>query len=987
LQVYQYRQILARMRSGDTDRAIARSGLMDRRQVAALRRVAEHAGWLDPRTPLPNDTAVAAGLHGAEERTSWPGESDTSAGACRAQREPQGPVADAWYVAEGQRGEHLLATGQVEEAAEVFEALLVRLGNDPSYARAVVLGRLARCFYLGGRSESAIAQLQGALNVIASLAPTEGVRALHGRLHSELGEVFRAAGRYDEAGRALDAALRTAGELQDLRAQAVDLSQLGALAVARGQQEEALERYQAALALTRRIGEPLMEAAVWHRMGRVLHGQMRWQQAERHYLEAARITERHADLAATAESWNQLALLERQAGRLEAAEAWYRKVIDADQKTGNRLQLGNHLGDLAELLQDQAGRLDEARQFAEAAVSIHALLDPALPQVWRNYGVLAGILEEAATTADDRHGAELRARARDYRHLQQFAPRFLGALAQLGDKAGYARAVILGRLSRCFYMSGRSESAIARLQEALDVVASLAPSEGLAALRGRLHSELGEVLRAAGRHDEARRALGAALRIAEDSRDLRAQAVDLSQLGALARAQGRQEEALARYQAALVLARAIHEPGLEAAVCQQLATPGQPQPAPVVESGSSADTPLEITLDEEWITDYGLEGDLLVDGPRERRITRCSDEPAALDGDRPLALVPSVRTAMDSDGAVRFFVPSGEPVFERHRGCTVMRRVRREIAVSGDCALVWRLIRTMDGTRRIADVLSELSAEERTVATRVLGALTVAGAIDASGRPVGRFLHSATKKGVLPAGGLEGDEVLQLASDGDYRIYPGAPRIALSQSVPELLRAFHALTRSRRSRRDYNGRAVGREDFDALLRIACGVTGALSWGGREIKLRAYPASGALYAVEIYPVILSVESLAPGVYHYRAAEDCLEIVKDDIDRDGFLNAILPAERVMVAGAAAMICLTGRFRRHERKYGQGGYRMLVAETGHVSQNLILAATALGLSARPFGGVFDGLLNSELGLECDSEQFLLAVLVGHAGGLDER
>jgi SagB-type dehydrogenase family enzyme len=84
--------------------------------------------------------------------------------------------------------------------------------------------------------------------------------------------------------------------------------------------------------------------------------------------------------------------------------------------------------------------------------------------------------------------------------------------------------------------------------------------------------------------------------------------------------------------------------------------------------------------------------------------------------------------------------------------------------------------------------------------------------------------------------------------------------------------------------------------------------------------------------------------------------------------------------MVAGAAALFCLTGCFPRHERKYGQGGYRMLVAEAGHISQNLILAATALGLSARPFGGVFDALLNHDLGLEGLEEQFLLAVLVGH-------
>jgi SagB-type dehydrogenase family enzyme len=86
--------------------------------------------------------------------------------------------------------------------------------------------------------------------------------------------------------------------------------------------------------------------------------------------------------------------------------------------------------------------------------------------------------------------------------------------------------------------------------------------------------------------------------------------------------------------------------------------------------------------------------------------------------------------------------------------------------------------------------------------------------------------------------------------------------------------------------------------------------------------------------------------------------------------------------MMAAISAMVCLVGHLPRHECKYGQGGYRMMVAEAGHISQNLVLAATALGLSARPFGGVFDDLLNEDLGLDEEREQFLLSVLVGHAG-----
>ena len=112
----------------------------------------------------------------------------------------------------------------------------------------------------------------------------------------------------------------------------------------------------------------------------------------------------------------------------------------------------------------------------------------------------------------------------------------------------------------------------------------------------------------------------------------------------------------------------------------------------------------------------------------------------------------------------------------------------------------------MDGNRCVARVLSELPSGDRLIAARVLGALAATGAIDISGRPIGRFLHSATKKGVMPAGGLEGDEVLQLVMDGDDGACPGPSRIGLSREVPQRLGPLHALTRSRRSRRGLESR-------------------------------------------------------------------------------------------------------------------------------------------------------------------------------------
>ena len=53
-EMYQYRQALPRTRQSDSDREIARAGLMSRPKSAALRIIATECRWLDPMMPLPD---------------------------------------------------------------------------------------------------------------------------------------------------------------------------------------------------------------------------------------------------------------------------------------------------------------------------------------------------------------------------------------------------------------------------------------------------------------------------------------------------------------------------------------------------------------------------------------------------------------------------------------------------------------------------------------------------------------------------------------------------------------------------------------------------------------------------------------------------------------------------------------------------------------------------------------------------------------------
>ncbi len=58
-EMYQYRHILVRMRMGDSNRAIADSGIAGRNKVKAIKRIASKHGWLEPDSELPDDSQLA----------------------------------------------------------------------------------------------------------------------------------------------------------------------------------------------------------------------------------------------------------------------------------------------------------------------------------------------------------------------------------------------------------------------------------------------------------------------------------------------------------------------------------------------------------------------------------------------------------------------------------------------------------------------------------------------------------------------------------------------------------------------------------------------------------------------------------------------------------------------------------------------------------------------------------------------------------------
>ena len=71
-EMHQYRQVIVRMRLGDTDRGIANLGLMGRKKAAEVRSLAQRHGWLDRNQPLPEEEVLAQVLSSSSARPQTP---------------------------------------------------------------------------------------------------------------------------------------------------------------------------------------------------------------------------------------------------------------------------------------------------------------------------------------------------------------------------------------------------------------------------------------------------------------------------------------------------------------------------------------------------------------------------------------------------------------------------------------------------------------------------------------------------------------------------------------------------------------------------------------------------------------------------------------------------------------------------------------------------------------------------------------------------
>jgi len=126
--------------------------------------------------------------------------------------------------------------------------------------------------------------------------------------------------------------------------------------------------------------------------------------------------------------------------------------------------------------------------------------------------------------------------------------------------------------------------------------------------------------------------------------------------------------------------------------------------------------------------------------------------------------------------------------------------------------------------------------------------------------------------------------------------------------------------------------------------------------------RNYPSGGALYPIETYLIGNSIEGSRPAAFHYNPTAHALEKLWD-LPSDLNLKDLAPKPDTL--HFSAIIVFTAVWKRSSAKYGDLAYTHGLLEAGHMSENILLVATALSLNTRPMAGFNDGLIATILDL----------------------
>jgi len=192
---------------------------------------------------------------------------------------------------------------------------------------------------------------------------------------------------------------------------------------------------------------------------------------------------------------------------------------------------------------------------------------------------------------------------------------------------------------------------------------------------------------------------------------------------------------------------------------------------------------------------------------------------------------------------------------------------------------------------------------------------------------------------------------------------------------------YMQLLDTRRSLRNYSGKPMTQAQLAFML---WSVQGVQSYRGNVATFRTVPSGGARHPFETYIAVQNVEGLEPGLYRHLPMESVGEKLAT-IERLGPIEDYSEKITSMLAGQAwaakAPIILFYSCvpYRAEWRYVSAAHRVALIDLGHVGQNAMLSAVALGLGSCCMAAFDQQRCDEVLGFDGLNEYTVYAVSVG--------
>jgi SagB-type dehydrogenase family enzyme len=217
------------------------------------------------------------------------------------------------------------------------------------------------------------------------------------------------------------------------------------------------------------------------------------------------------------------------------------------------------------------------------------------------------------------------------------------------------------------------------------------------------------------------------------------------------------------------------------------------------------------------------------------------------------------------------------------------------------------------------------------------------------------------------------------AAVGEVIMLPPFDGVIKTDSYAELLDV-------RRSEREYTDKAATRAQLAFMLWSTQGIQ-FYRGENRYASMRPVPSGGARHPFEAYAAVLNVEGLEQGIYHYLPQEN----VGEKLAAIEYLSPLADAKDTVTdmlyqqkwgADAAFVLFYTCIAYRAEWRYSAMAHRVALIDLGHVGQNAMLGAAALGMGSCCIAAFNNAKCDEVLGVDGVDEYTVYAVTVGNLG-----